>query len=103
MGCLSSLGSLRKGGFGDRFRGLAWDQLPATHCLRVQEGPACEERVGAEEREGNVLLIHSFYFEDRKGESSIKIKGQILQKNVQGIVDFIDEIKSRNLEMQDAY
>ena len=26
LGCLSSLGSQRKGGLGDRFRGLAWDK-----------------------------------------------------------------------------
>ena len=32
MGCLSSLGSQRKGGFGDRFRGSAWDKLPAVYC-----------------------------------------------------------------------
>ena len=32
LGCLSSLGSLRKGGLWDRFRGSAWDQLPAAHC-----------------------------------------------------------------------
>ena len=31
LGCLSSLGSQRKGDFGDRFRGLAWDKLPTVH------------------------------------------------------------------------
>ena len=35
LGCLSSLGSQRKKGFGDRFRGLASDKLPAACCLRV--------------------------------------------------------------------
>ena len=27
LGCLSSLGSQRKGGLGGRFRGLAWNEL----------------------------------------------------------------------------
>ena len=35
LGCLSPLGSQRKGGFRGRFRGLAWDKPPVTHCLRV--------------------------------------------------------------------
>ena len=35
LGCLSSLGGQRKGGSGDRLRGLAWDKLPTAHCLRV--------------------------------------------------------------------
>ena len=35
LGCLSSLGSQRKGGFGHWFRELVWDKLPAAHCLRV--------------------------------------------------------------------
>lgn len=35
LGWLSSLGSQRRGGFGDRFRGSAWGRLLAAHCLRV--------------------------------------------------------------------
>ena len=44
QGCLSSLASQTKGGFGDRFRGLAWDKLPAAHCLGAEETRDCEER-----------------------------------------------------------
>ena len=32
-GCHSSLAGQAEGGFGDRFWGLAWDKLPAAHCL----------------------------------------------------------------------
>ena len=49
--CLSSLGSRRKKAFGDRFRGSAWDQLPAAHCLRGEETPTCGERSGGRRRE----------------------------------------------------
>ena len=31
----SSLGSQRKGDFGDRFKELTWNKLPAAHCLGV--------------------------------------------------------------------
>ena len=33
MSYLNSLGNQRKGDFRDRFRGLAWDKLPAAYCL----------------------------------------------------------------------
>ena len=51
QGCLSSLASQTKGGFGDRFRGLAWDKLPAAHCLGPEETRDCEERSGGRGRE----------------------------------------------------
>ena len=35
LGCLSLLGSQAKGGFSDRFKGLAWGMLPAAQCLKV--------------------------------------------------------------------
>ena len=58
LGCLSSLGSQRKGGLGDRFRGLAWDKLPAAHCLRVWNPMPVGKEVGGggEEGKGQELL-----------------------------------------------
>ena len=85
MGCLNSLGSQRKGGLRDRFRGLAWDKLPLPIaalvasligtirvCLPVGEG---EEGVGCSP-EGEamcwVLCLRAGILGEVSGRVSVK-------------------------------
>ena len=60
-GCSDFLESVRKGGLGDRFRGLAWDELflpiaplvaSLRGTLRVQEMHACGRKTGRARRGG---------------------------------------------------
>ena len=47
LGCLSPPGSQKKGSSGDRFRGLAWDKLPAAIALNFRRHfPVGEEEKG---------------------------------------------------------
>ena len=48
LGCPTILERQRKGGLGNRFRGLAWDKLPLSIALR---SCACWERSGGRRRE----------------------------------------------------
>ena len=57
MGCRSSLGSQREGGFRSCFKGSAWNQLPAAHCplpvaLEFRRCVSVKKEVG---EEGNGL------------------------------------------------